>query len=80
MVSTVSSPPKRSTPRGSNSDHLTRCLQQLAERDRAVVLMSFYDEQTAADVAGFLGVSEGNVRVIRHRAIHRLRDCMGMEP
>ncbi|MGE3887693.1 MAG: sigma factor-like helix-turn-helix DNA-binding protein [Vicinamibacterales bacterium] len=40
--------------------------------------MTFYDEQTAADVAGFLGVSEGNVRVIRHRALHRLRDCMGM--
>lgn len=61
-------------------DRLTRCLQQLAERDRAVVVMSFYDEKAAADVAGFLGVSEGNVRVIRHRAIHRLRDCMGMEP
>ena len=39
--------------------------------------MTFYDEQTGADVAGFLGVSEANVRVIRHRAIHRLRECMG---
>src|SRR5580704_5769971 len=46
---------------------LTRCLQTLKERERAVVVMSFYDEQTGADVAGFLGVSEANVRVIRHR-------------
>jgi RNA polymerase sigma-70 factor (ECF subfamily) len=56
---------------------LARCLQNLKERERAVVVMSFYHEQTGADVAGFLGVSEANVRVIRHRAIHRLRECMG---
>lgn len=59
-------------------DQLTRCVQSLTERERAVVVMTFYDEQTGADVASFLGVSEANVRVIRHRAIHRLRDCMGV--
>jgi RNA polymerase sigma-70 factor (ECF subfamily) len=61
-------------------DHqtLTRCVQSLRERERAVVLMSFYDEQTATDVARFLNISEANVRVIRHRAIRLLRDCMGV--
>ena len=59
-------------------DQLTRCVQSLTERERAVVVMTFYDEQTGADVASFLGVSQANVRVIRHRAIHRLRDCMGV--
>ena len=60
-------------------DHekLRRCVQNLKERERAVVVMTFYDEQTGADLAGFLGVSEANVRVIRHRAIHQLRRCMG---
>ena len=58
-------------------DQLTRCLQALTERERAVVVMTFYDERTGAEVSGFLGVSEVNVRVIRHRAIHQLRDCMG---
>lgn len=57
---------------------LARCVQNLKERERAVVVMTFYDEQTGADVASFLGVSEGNVRVIRHRAIHQLRRCMGV--
>ena len=57
---------------------LARCVQSLKERERAVVVMTFYDEQTGADVAGFLGVSEANVRVIRHRAIHQLRECMGV--
>jgi RNA polymerase sigma-70 factor (ECF subfamily) len=59
-------------------EELTRCLQNLKERERTVVVLTFYDEQTGADVAGFLGVSEANVRVIRHRAIHQLRDCMGV--
>jgi RNA polymerase sigma-70 factor (ECF subfamily) len=59
-------------------EHLTRCLQSLKERERTVVVLSFYDERSGADVAGFLGVSEANVRVIRHRAIHQLRECMGV--
>jgi RNA polymerase sigma-70 factor (ECF subfamily) len=59
-------------------EHLTRCVQNLKERERTVVVMTFYDEQTGADVASFLGVSEANVRVIRHRAIHQLRECMGV--
>ncbi|HXJ16273.1 MAG TPA: sigma-70 family RNA polymerase sigma factor [Candidatus Polarisedimenticolia bacterium] len=59
-------------------ERLARCVQNLKERERTVVVMTFYDEQTGADVAGFLGVSEANVRVIRHRAIHQLRECMGV--
>jgi RNA polymerase sigma-70 factor (ECF subfamily) len=58
-------------------DQLTRCVQNLKERERTVVVMTFYDEETSANVASFLGVSEANVRVIRHRAIHQLRKCMG---
>jgi RNA polymerase sigma-70 factor (ECF subfamily) len=57
---------------------LARCLDNLKERERAAIVMSFYDEKTGADVASFLGVSEANVRVIRHRAINQLRNCMGV--
>lgn len=60
-------------------ERLTRCVQNLKERERTVVVMTFYDEQTGADIATFLGISEANVRVIRHRAIHQLRDCMGAQ-
>lgn len=59
-------------------EQLKRCVQNLKERERTVVVLTFYDEQTGADVAQSLGVSEANVRVIRHRAIHQLRDCMGV--
>lgn len=57
-------------------DQLTRCVQQLSERERSVIVMTFYDEKTSADVGGFLGASEAHVRVIRHRALHQLRACM----
>lgn len=68
-------PVKLTMPR-LDHDQLTRCVQNLKERERTVVVMTFYDEQTGADVASFLGLSEANVRVIRHRAIHQLRKCM----
>jgi RNA polymerase sigma-70 factor, ECF subfamily len=60
-----------------DGSQLARCVQSLGERERSVVVMTFYDEQTAAEAAAFLGLSEGNVRVIRHRALHQLRECMG---
>jgi RNA polymerase sigma-70 factor (ECF subfamily) len=56
---------------------LARCVQTLNERERSVVVMTFYDEQTAGETARFLGISEANVRVIRHRALEQLRYCMG---
>jgi len=59
---------------------LARCVRALKERERAVVVMTFYDEQTAAETAGSLGISEANVRVIRHRAMQQLRICMGATP
>jgi RNA polymerase sigma-70 factor, ECF subfamily len=57
-------------------DCLERCLARLAERERMVVLLTFYAERTAGEVARELALKEGNVRVIRHRAVERLRTCM----
>jgi RNA polymerase sigma-70 factor, ECF subfamily len=70
-------PVQPSLPPLLDHEQLARCVQSLKERERTVVIMTFYDEQTGADVARSLGVSEANVRVIRHRAIHQLRGCMG---
>lgn len=55
---------------------LVDCLERLPERERAVLVMTFYDDQPAKDVAGALGLTEGNVRVIRHRGLERLRGCV----
>jgi RNA polymerase sigma-70 factor (ECF subfamily) len=59
-------------------DHarVERCLRALPERERAVLVLSFYDDRAAQDVAAELGLTEGNVRVIRHRGLARLRACV----
>jgi RNA polymerase sigma-70 factor (ECF subfamily) len=68
-------PPPLSAPEVDDGQ-LARCVQALRERDRSVIVMAFYDEQTARQTATFLGTSEANVRVIRHRALRQLRACM----
>ena len=55
---------------------LADCLQRLAERDRSVLVMTFYAERSADEIAGELGLAAGNVRVVRHRALGRLRECL----
>ena len=57
-------------------DRLEQCMTQLADRERSVLLLTFYAESPAATVAAEVGVSEGNVRVIRHRALAKLRTCV----
>jgi len=52
------------------------CLERLRERERAVLIASFYEDEPAERVGATLGLSAGNVRVIRHRAIEQLRDCV----
>lgn len=56
---------------------LRRCLEVLPQRERTIVLLSFYDERSAADVGCEVGLSAANVRVVRHRSIERLRRCLG---
>lgn len=57
-------------------DHLDRCLELLATRARAVVLLTFYAGEGADGIARQLGTTAGNVRVVRHRALERLRACL----
>jgi RNA polymerase sigma-70 factor (ECF subfamily) len=58
-------------------DRLAGCLQALSERERSVVVLSFFADKQAEEVGTELAISGGNVRVIRHRALARLRECMG---
>lgn len=58
-------------------ERLRACLEQLAARDRLVVIASFFESRDANEVAAMTRLAPGNVRVIRHRAVERLRACMG---
>ncbi len=55
---------------------LGNCLQALPERERSVLVMTFYDDCAAETLGSQLGLSTSNVRVIRHRGLKHLRDCL----
>lgn len=57
-------------------ERVERCLEALPERERSVLVMTFHEDREAGEVAGQLGLTAGNVRVIRHRALNRLRECV----
>ena len=59
-----------------DTERLQHCLQALPERERSVVIMTFYDDCPAETLGAQLGISTGNVRVIRHRGLKHLRDCL----
>lgn len=61
---------------GLDQARLERCLGALGERDRAVLVMSFYAERSSQQIGRTLGVPAGAVRVARHRALGRLRQCV----
>ena len=57
-------------------ERVAGCLEQLSQRERSVLLMTFYEDKPADEVGAQLGLSAGNVRVIRHRGLARLRECV----
>lgn len=59
-------------------NRLAGCLGALSERERSVVALTFFADKPADEVGAELAISAGNVRVIRHRALARLRGCLGV--
>jgi RNA polymerase sigma-70 factor (ECF subfamily) len=57
-------------------ERLTLCLGGLSKREQRVVHLSFTEWQQSTEIAERMGVAPGNVRVIRHRALRKLRECM----
>ncbi len=57
-------------------NRLDHCLGALAERERAVVQLTFLAEADPDEIAAALRLAPGHVRVVRHRALARLRDCV----
>jgi len=55
---------------------LEHCVDQLAPRERSVVLLTYCEEWPAERIAIALGTTAGNVRVIRHRSLSQLAVCM----
>jgi RNA polymerase sigma factor (sigma-70 family) len=55
---------------------LEDCLSQMTQRSREVIKHAFVDGESASEIGARLAMTEGNVRVVRHRALESLRTCM----
>lgn len=64
---------------GSDVVHLFDCMSLLPEREASVLRMSFMEDRESDEIARRLGLSSGNVRVIRCRALAKVADCMGQK-
>lgn len=68
--------PEETPPPNPDRARLAHCLERLPERERTVLMLTFYDDVPAETVARELSLSAANVRVIRHRGLERLRGCV----
>ena len=61
-------------------DELVRLLMRLPPHQRAVILLRYWEQLTAAETAKVLGCSEGAVKSAASKGLHRLRDLAGGGP
>jgi len=52
------------------------CVSRLEPRAQLVLHLAFIRDKSADEIASVMEISAGNVRVVRHRAMASLRDCM----
>ena len=58
------------------ASHLEDCLSQLSQRSRDLIRLGYVESQGHDDIAAALAISPANARVLRHRTLASLRECM----
>lgn len=58
---------------------LRRALTQLSPRQRAVIVLRYFDDLTEAETADLLGCSTGTVKTLASRALAKLRAVPGLD-
>ncbi len=65
--------------RSADRELLTRCLAQVPGRQRACLVLRYYDDLGVADVASVLGISEGTVKSQTARGLDALQAAFARE-
>lgn len=58
-------------------DALVRLLRQLPARQRAVIVLRYWEQRTEAETAALLGCSQGTVKSAASRGLRQLRELAG---
>jgi RNA polymerase sigma-70 factor (sigma-E family) len=81
----TNAPPERAGSRDATEDlalhdALWTALGTLPKRQRAMVVLRYYEDLSEAETAQILGVSVGTVKSTTSRALAKLRDSAGLRP
>ena len=63
--------------KSETSRELLSALNNLNERERRIVELKFWGDLDSSSIADVLSMSEGNVRVVLHRALGKLKNILG---
>jgi RNA polymerase sigma-70 factor (sigma-E family) len=79
------SPPDRATEQDLAEDHarrdaLLRALRTLTRRERAVIVLRYYEDLSETEIAELLGIAPGTVKSTAHRGLGKLRACPDLTP
>src|SRR5262245_4609932 len=64
---------------GEQASHITKAIEKLPDRQRAVFTMCHVADQSTSEVSAALGLSEATVRVHLFRAVRKLRKLLATE-
>jgi RNA polymerase sigma-70 factor (sigma-E family) len=63
----------------SDRQHMLQALAALPPRQRAVVVLAFYEDRNEAEIAEAMGCSRGTVKSQKARALRSLRERLGSD-
>lgn len=65
--------------RAETTEQLRACLAKLPARQRAVLILTYFDDQDTGSIAQALGIKPGTVRSLRMRGLKKLFEIMQQE-
>lgn len=72
-----STEPSHLAERAESDARVREALSRLGEEQRTLIYMKFFLDMPNTEIAEALGMTPGNVGVVAHRAVKRLRELMG---